>query len=98
MVDSYFQIGLCASYDRVLQVPKGIGDNLVKQFKSHGVFAPGEMKRSVAKIDHNATSSTAKKHFHGTSMTIMQYPTQSNTGTDISNEIENEDSCAFSYE
>ena len=26
------------------------------------------------KIDFSATSSTAVKHFHGTSMTVMQFP------------------------
>ena len=75
-------MGLCAYYDRVLQVTKGIGDNLVRQFKTHGIFAPGELKRGVftmvAKdnVDHNATSNTATKYFHGTSMTVMQTPPQ----------------------
>ena len=94
LVDSYFQMGLCASYDRVLQVTKGIGDNSVRQFKTHGIFAPGELKRGVftvvAKdyVDHNARSSTATKHFHGTSMTVMQTPTPGKTETNISN-VEN---------
>ena len=74
-------MGLCAYYDQVLQVTKGIGDNLVRQFKTHGIFAPGELKRGVftmvAKdnVDRNATSNTTTKYFHGTSMTIMQTPT-----------------------
>ena len=36
-------------------------------------------------VDHNATSNTATKHFHGTSMTVMQTPTSGKTGANISN-------------
>ena len=36
-------------------------------------------------VDHNATSNTPTKHFHGTSTTIMQTPTPGKTGTNISN-------------
>ena len=91
LVDSYFQMGLCASYDHVLHVTKGISDNLVRKFKTHGIFAPGELKRDVFtmvgkdNLDHNAMSSTATKHFHGANMTVMQTPTQGKTGTNISN-------------
>ena len=81
LVDSCFQMGLFASYDCVLQVTKGIGDNLVWRCKTHGIFAPGELKRGVFtmvtkdNVDHNAMSYTTTKHFHGTSMTIMQTQT-----------------------
>ena len=90
-IDSYFQMGLYASYDRVLQVAKEIGDNLMRQFKTHGILAPGELKRGVftmvAKdnVDHNALSNTATKHFHDTSMTVMQTLTPGKAGTNISN-------------
>ena len=53
--------------------------------------SPGKFKRGfftmVAKdnVDHNATSNTPTKHFHGTSTTIMQTPTPGKTGTNISN-------------
>ena len=91
LVDSYFQMGLCSSYDRVLHVTKEISDNLVRKFKTHGIFAPGELKRDVftmvAKdnVDHNAMSGTATKHFHGANMTVMQTLTPGKTGTNISN-------------
>ena len=91
LVDCYFQMGLCVSYDHVLHVTKGISDNLVRKFKTHGIFAPGELKSDVftmvAKdnLDHNAMSSTATKHFHGANMTVMQTPTPGKTGTNISN-------------
>ena len=34
-------------------------------------------------IDFNATSSTAATHFHGTSMTVMQFPVSDNLGNSI---------------
>ena len=36
-------------------------------------------------VDHHAMSNTATKHFHGTSMTVMQTLTPGKTGTNISN-------------
>ena len=57
---------------------------------SSGFFSPNPLRKSiftvVAKdnIDFNTTSSTAAKHFHGTSMTVMQFSSAENIGNDNS--------------
>ena len=89
LIDSFHEMGVTCSYDRVLEVTKDMGDSLVAQFKVHGVFVPGNLRSGVFTIlakdnvDSNATSSTATRHYHGTSMTIMQYPTAGNTGVEV---------------
>ena len=82
-------MGITSSYDRVLEVTKDIGDSLITQFKMHGMFLPGNLRSGLFTIlakdnvDSNATSSTATRHYHGTSITIMQYPTAGNTCVDV---------------
>ena len=86
LIDNLFHLGLCISYDRVLKIPKEYTDNLVKGYNVNQVFCPLTLKRNVftiiAKdnIDHNARSTTATKHYHGTSMTAMQFLSNENRG------------------
>ena len=48
------------------------------------MFCPSTLKRKVfsiiakGNIDHNARSTTATKHYHGTSMTVMQFLSEDN--------------------
>ena len=50
------------------------------------MFCPSTLKRKVFSIiakdniDHNARSTTATKHYHGTSMTVMQFLSEDNRG------------------
>ena len=68
-----------------------ISDKMVRQFRTAVVFVPdpGDLKKGVftvtAKdnVDSNASSSTATRHYHGASMTIMQYPTSDNEGSEV---------------
>ena len=54
-------------------------DTLLRLDNEYKVFTPTPLKKNnftiIAKdnIDHNATSSTAVKHYHGTSMTVIQF-------------------------
>ena len=81
-------MGLCVFYDRVLELTKEFADSLVKGCNIYGVFCPKILKTGVftiiAKdnIDHNARSITATKHYHGTSMTAMQFIAEDNRGED----------------
>ena len=53
-----------------------------------GVCTPSPLRKYIftvlAKdnIDFNVISSTAAKYFHGTSMTVMQFPSHDNVGND----------------
>ena len=86
LIDNFFHLGLCISYDRVLELTKEYADNLVEGYNINQVFCPRTLKRNVftiiAKdnIDHNARSTTATKHYHVTSMTAMQFLSNENMG------------------
>ena len=55
----------------------------------HDAFLSGVLKKGLftilAKdnIDKNATPTLAKSHYHGTSISILQFPTSSNNGADL---------------
>ena len=77
-------MGISLSYDQILELTKSVSDSSVHQYSMDGVFAPSNkgIFTLVAKdnIDQNARSTTAGRHYHGTSMIIMQYPTKDNPG------------------
>ena len=86
VIDHFFNTGLCLSYDCILDYTKKLSDAQTESYELTGIFSPNPLRKSiftvVAKdnIDFNATSSTAVKHFHGTSMTVMQFPVLDNLG------------------
>ena len=79
LINHFFHLGIAVSYDRVLELTKEYADNLVKDYNDNQVFCPSTLKRKVFSIIakdnivHNARSTTATKHYHGTSMTVMQF-------------------------
>ena len=88
IIGNFFHLGLCVSYDRVLELTKEFADSLVNGYNVNGVFCPKTLKTGVftiiAKdnIDHNARSTTATKHYHGTRMTAMQFIAEDNRDED----------------
>ena len=86
LIDHFFNIGLCVSYDRVLEISRELSDTLLRRYNEYKVFTPTPLKKNIftiiAKdnIDHNATSSTAVKHYHGTSMTVIQFVSDTQPG------------------
>ena len=76
------------SYDQILEFTKNLSDVQIKNYELTGVFTPSPLRKDiftvVAKdnIDFNPTLSTAAKHFHGTSMTVMQLPSIDNVGNE----------------
>ena len=89
LINHFFSLGLCLSYDRVLEITEELSDIQIKHYMNTNVFAPSPLKKNLftvlAKdnIDFNATYSTAVQHFHGTSMTAMQFFSEENLGDEI---------------
>ena len=81
IVDKLAHEGLCVSYARVRNIRQTISYQLCKQYKKDGIVCPPSLKYgiftfcAIDNIDHNLSSSTAKKSFHGTSISIFQHPT-----------------------
>ena len=72
--------GLCIGYDRVLEIEDTITAQVCKFYNDEKIVCPpslysGEFTvAAIDNIDHNPTSSTAQQSFHGTSISIFQYP------------------------
>ena len=88
VIDLFFNLGLCLSYDRILEFRKKLSDAQIEKLRTHRDFFPNPLRKSIFtvvakhKIDFSATSSAAVKHFHGTSMTVMQFPLAENLVND----------------
>ena len=88
LIDSMFSIGLCVSYDRLLQVTADIANGVCQQFAADDVVCPPKMRKglftvaAVDNIDYNPSSATAKDSFHGTGISLTQLPTHQTSGFD----------------
>ena len=88
MVDTLFHLGLCISYNRVLQIQSDIANGVCQRYEMEKVVCPPNMRRSlfaiaaVDNIDHNPSSTTAKDSFHRTGISLMQHQLQSFRGYD----------------
>ena len=84
----FYNLGKCLSYDQILEFTKNLSEVQIKNYELTGMFMPSPLRKDiftvVAKdnINFNATSSTAAKHFHGTSITVMQFPSHDYIGNE----------------
>ena len=72
LINSLSEMGVCISYYRVAEYEKSLAQTLCTQFtllNYNQISSP-----AIGNIDHNATSSTASNHFHGTSIPLFQHP------------------------
>ena len=78
LIDTLFDLGLCTSYSRVLNLSEDIADAVTLHYENIGVVCPIILQRgrytvtAVDNVDHNPTSTTARRSFHGTSISIFQ--------------------------
>lgn len=88
LVDTLFHLGMCVSYDRLLQVSSDIANGVCQRFRLEDVVCPPKMYNglfttgAVDNIDHNPSSATAKDSFHGTGISLMQHRSHNNPGVD----------------
>jgi len=88
LIDTLFHLGMCVSYDRLLQVSSDIANGVCQRFRVENVVCPPKMRNglfttaAVDNIDHNPSSGTAKESFHGTGISLMQHPTHECAGSD----------------
>ena len=86
LIDSLFSLGICLPYSRVLDITKDIGIKTLNKYEINDCFVPDNIKNGiftvVAKdnIDLNARCTIVKSHFHGISMSVLQFPSYFNPG------------------
>ena len=86
LIDALFERGLCISYKRFLEMTKHIYDGMMFSFNEYQTFIPNHLKKSVFtvlvkdNIDLNASSNFVSSHYHGTSLSILQFPLEEEQG------------------
>lgn len=88
LIDSFFNMGLCISYDRLLTISTDAANSMCTRFGQDCVVCPPKLRSQVFttagvdNIDHNPSSTTARDSFHGTAISLTQHPTAEVPGTD----------------
>jgi hypothetical protein len=86
LVDTLFDLGLCISYDRVLDISTELGEKICHHYESENAVCPPALKgglfttAAVDNIDHNPSSTSAHDSFHGTGISLFQHPDDAFTG------------------
>lgn len=87
LVDRLFHLGLCVSYDRILELTADLANGVCERYTATDIVCPPKLHNcvftvaAVDNIDHNMSSTTASSSFHGTSISLMQQPDQTLGGT-----------------
>lgn len=86
LVDTFFDLGLCISYDRVLDISTELGNKICHHYEVEKAVCPPQLKgglfttAAVDNIDHNPSSTSAHDSFHGTGISLFQHPHDTFTG------------------
>ena len=88
LIDAFFNLGLCISYDRLICISTDLANSVTSRFEEEGVVCPPNLRQGifttagVDNIDHNPSATTAHDSFHGTAISLVQHPTTSSEGSD----------------
>ena len=86
LINILYNLGVCCSYDRVLNIEKELKKSIYNYFQKLGMVCPPHLRKGVYtigafdNIDHNPSSNTAQGSLHGSSISIFQFPSVSNIG------------------
>ena len=86
IIDHLFQLGICVSYNRVLSITKSLYDALSQNYSGEGTFIPTNLRKGCFvisvkdNIDKNASANLIKSHYHGTSISLLQFPIDGQLG------------------
>ena len=81
LIDKFYNLGLCVSYDRLMDISTDLANEVIAQYEEDGVVCPLKLLEgvftcgAVDNIDHNPSAMTAKDSFHGTAISLRQFPT-----------------------
>ena len=81
-----YQMGISVSYDRIMEIEDWLATSLCARFKEDGCVSPACLRKgtfsvgALDNIDHNTSSTTSVSSFHGTGISIFQFPTESVPG------------------
>ena len=80
LVDKLSKLGRCVSYSRVQELSATVTELLCGQYAEEKIVCPPGLQAeifttsAIANIDHNPSSATSTKAFHGTGISLIQHP------------------------
>lgn len=86
LVEKMYQMGISVSYDRIMEIEDWLATSLSERFKEDGCVSPASLRSGIFSVgaldnlDHNPSSTTSVSSFHGTGISIFQFPTESKPG------------------
>ncbi|KAG1681694.1 hypothetical protein GQR58_011690 [Nymphon striatum] len=86
LVTSLCMLGISVSFDPIIELENLLSDAVCKRFGEEGLVCPSQLRKglftvgALDNIDYNPFSTTAKDSFHGTGISIFQFPTATNPG------------------
>ena len=86
LIDQLHELCIGIAYDRVIELEKLIAHSMCLQFLSDNIVCPSHLHKDIFvsgaldNIDHNPSSSTAQSSFHGTGISIVQFPKENKVG------------------
>ncbi len=89
LINCLHKLGLCVSYNRVLEVESCMAASICKRYQEDAIVCPPTLKKklytvgALDNIDHNSSSTTAQGSFHGTAISVFQFPTDNNCGEQL---------------
>ncbi|KAK3889182.1 hypothetical protein Pcinc_006754 [Petrolisthes cinctipes] len=86
LIQQLFHMGICISYDRVMEIEDWIATSSCERFREDGVVAPACLRKglftvgALDNLDHNPSSTTSQSSFHWTGISLFQLPTKTEAG------------------
>ena len=84
-----FWAGISLPYKRLLELTRDSANQMITQYSRDGSFLSRTLRKGILtiiakdNIDQNSKSTTASKHYLGTSLYIFQFPTEENPGIPV---------------
>ena len=77
LIEQLYRMGICISYDRVMEIEDWIATSTCERFKEDGVVSPACLQKglfivgALDNLDHNLSSTTSQSSFHGTGISLF---------------------------
>ncbi len=87
IINSLYRHGISVNYNRMIELENLLATAICEQFEEEGVVCPAHLRKglftvgALDNIDHNLSSTTSQGSFHGTGISIFQFPTVNNSGS-----------------
>ena len=86
IIDQLNELRISISYDHVLQLESTIANSVCQQFQVDTIVCPSQLRKqlftcgTLDNVDHNPSPATALSSFHGSAISLVQFPQKNNIG------------------